>query len=308
MHGSDELIAAVPQLPTDGIRASVAHACLAAFLLLVTAFPAHCVEPDSDLARQLQAERRQRMERIIARSSAQIESGNVEGRELAAAFRARSLARSALLQHAEALTDITRAVELDPFNPQYYEERARAYLKLREFQPAGEDLEMALGLDNRRWSAQRDKGRVLAYQGAFADAAAQFSRALRLSDQETAPYNALWLDLALRRAGRDGTGVVDRILEDLDAKDWPVPVLAAYRGRISAEAMLAAAGTADPRKAIAEKCEAYFYAGQLYLINGDPAQAKAAFTAAAGTAAVEHLEYDWALRELELLEAKVPAR
>jgi lipoprotein NlpI len=295
---------AVQRWQTGHARAFLVRGCSAAMLLLVTAFPARAIEPDSDLARQLQAERRQRMEHIIVRSSAQIESGSLEGRELASAFRARSLARSALLQHAEALTDIVRAVELDPFNPQYYEDRARVYLKLREFKPVSEDLDMALGLDNKRWSAQRDKGRLLAYQGAFLDAAAEFSRALRLSDQESAPYNALWLDLALRRGGKDGTGVVDRILEDLDAKDWPALVLAAFRGRASPEEVIEAAGTIDPRKAIAEKCEAYFYAGQLYLLRGDMEQAKTAFTAAVGTAAIEHLEYDWALRELELLEAK----
>jgi lipoprotein NlpI len=275
-----------------------------AFLLAWIAAGAVCaIEPQSDLARHLQAERRQRAELAIARTSQQIESSAVEGRALAAAFRARSVARSSLLQHAEALQDIAHAVELDPFNAGYYEDRARIHLKLREFKAAGADLDMALGLDSKRWSAQRDKGRLAAYQGQFLEAAGEFRRAWRLSDEETSIYNAIWVDIVERRGGGAGTAAVDDLLRELDPQRWPGPVLAMLREKLPPEEAVAAVRTTDPRAALPLRCEAHFYAGQVYLMRGETARAKAAFEAAVATGAVEYLEYDWALRELEMLSA-----
>jgi lipoprotein NlpI len=265
---------------------------------------AQALEPDSDLAQQLQADRRQRLELTIARSSQQIEAADVEGAALAAALRARGVARGYLLQHAEALADLSRAVELEPFNPQNYEDRARTYLKAREFKAANADLDMVLGLDSKRWSAQRDKGRIAAYQNAFQDALFEFRRAWRLSDTEASMYNAIWLDIVSRRAGGDGAAVLDDWLAQIDPGRWPAPVMGMLRGIVSAQQSIAASAAIDPRKALGQRCEANFYAGQLYLIQGDAERANAAFTAAVATGAVEYLEYDWALRELELLQPK----
>jgi lipoprotein NlpI len=272
-------------------------ACLAAGLLN----GAHAIEPGSDLAKQLQADRRLRMEHVIARSSQQIESPQIEGAALATAFRSRGVARGYLLQHAEALEDLNRAVELDPFNAQNYEDRARTYLKLREFKAAGEDLDMALGLDSKRWSAQRDKGRVAAYQSAFLDATFEFRRAWRLSDTDSSMYNAIWLDIVSRRAGLEETLLLDDWLAQIDPKRWPAPVMAMLRGTVSPEQSIAAAAAVDPRTALGQQCEAYFYAGQLHLIRGEAEQARAAFASAVATGAIEYLEYDWAMRELELM-------
>jgi lipoprotein NlpI len=273
---------------------------------LVASATAQALDPDSDLAKQLQAERRQRMELVVARSSQQIESKDVEGTQLASAFRARGVARRSLQQHAEALEDLTRAVELDPFNPQSYEERGRTYLKLRDFTAASADLEMALGLDSKRWSAQRDRGRLAAYQGDFYQAWAQFQRAWRLADDEASVYNAVWLDIAKRRVGEDGTRVLDDLLEQLQPDQWPAPVYRMLRGTLSPDEAVAAATSMDPRKTLLQKCEAYFYAGQLYLMRGETDQAKAAFQASVATGATEYLEYDWAMRELELLGQQSP--
>ena len=285
--------------PDPGSGRALLRAALIAWLAL--AAHGHAFEPDSELARQLQAERRQRMESIIARNSEQIEAGAMEGRELAAAFRARGVARRALTQYGEALADLSQAVALDPFSAQNYEERARTYLRLRELAAAEADLDMALGLEPKRWSAERDKGRLAAYQGDFYRAWAQFQRAWRLADEQASVYNALWLDIAMRRAGGAGTPLLDEWLEQFQPDQWPAPVYRMLRGTLSPEDAIAAAAAADPRKSLQQRCEANFYAGQVYLMRGEPEQARAAFEAAVATGITEYMEYDWALRELELM-------
>src|SRR5262249_50638189 len=133
---------------------------LLALLFSVQVQAAQALDPGSDLIATLQTQRRQSAEHAIAQATRRIEGGELDDRQLAAAFRARAAARNRLLQHAEALADLSRAVELDPFNPLYYEERATTYLKLREFKQADLDLEMALGLDSTRLGARREKGRL----------------------------------------------------------------------------------------------------------------------------------------------------
>ena len=130
----------------------------------------------------------------------------------------------------------------------------------------------------------------------------EFRRAFWLTDEETGRYNVLWLDIASRRAGGGGTAILDELLAQADDPGrWPVPLLRMFRSRLTAQQAVASASATDPRKSLLQKCEAWFYAGQLYLIGGERDQAKAAFEAAVATGAVEYLEYDWALRELELL-------
>jgi lipoprotein NlpI len=262
---------------------------------------AHALDPGSDLSSQLQAERRQRLEVIVAGTSEQIDSEQVEGAALAEALRKRGAARVNLRQYAEALADLSRAIEIEPFNALGHEYRGRAYLKLRRFQEAGADLDMALGLDPKRWSAERDKGRIAAYQADFLQAAVQFRRAWRWADDDASAYNAVWVDIASRRAGEDGTHVLDELLAEMDAQKWPAPVLGMLRGTVSPEEVIALASSPDPRQALPQECEAYFYAGELYLLRGETLPARAAFTAAVQTGVIDYLEYDWALRELELL-------
>ena len=270
-------------------------------LFLANAFG---VEPDSDLAAQLQLERRQTAERRIVQASRIIEADTVEDKQLAEAFRARGVARSHLLQYAEALTDFTRAVELDPLNPQYYEERAITHLKLREFDAASVDLDMALGLDRDRAIGHREKGRVAFYRQDFGQAAREFAMALRASDDAAVVYGAVWLHMAIGRGGLGGEAPLAAIDSQLDPRQWPAPVIKMYLGQLKPNEVVAAASNPNPRTALMQQCEALFYAGQEYLIRNQPSDARASFEAAVRTGVTEFLEYDWSVRELELMAAK----
>jgi lipoprotein NlpI len=274
-------------------------ALLIAFV--VGASSAWALGPDSDLARQMRAQQRQAAERAIAQATLQIESAAIDDKQVAAAFRARGLARSRLGQYAEAAMDLSRAVELDPFNPLYYEDRAIAHLKLREFRQADLDLEMALGLDRHRPAAQREKGRLAFYRGDYEAAAQAFTRLAREAEGQVFVYSVLWLELAIRRGSLKRPSQLALAEQVAGAGGWPAPLVQMYRGAVQPEQAIAAATAVDPRVSLGQQCEAYFYAGQVYLIGQQPQQAKAAFEAAVATGVTDFLEYDWAVRELELM-------
>ena len=238
----------------------------------------------------------------MAQATLRIESGDLDDKQLAAAFRARAVARNRLLQHAEALMDLSRAVDLDPFNPLYYEERATTYLKLREFKQADVDLEMALGLDSTRLGARREKGRLAFYLGDYQEAAHDLIRVARDAEGPAFVYSVIWLDLAIRRGKLERESRLGLAEQELHDGQWPAPLVQMYQGRLDPAGAIAAAAAPDPRTALAQQCEAYFYAGQEYLIRHEPQQARAAFEAVIATGLTDFLEYDWAVRELELLK------
>jgi lipoprotein NlpI len=262
---------------------------------------ARALEPTSDFAAQLQAQRRQAAERAIAQATVRIESDGLDDKALAAAFRARAAARNRLLQHAEAVMDLSRAVELDPFNALYYEERAITHIKLRELKQADLDLEMALGLDSTRLPARREKGRLAFYRSDYLEAAQAMTRLARDAEGQTFVYSVLWLELAIRRGHLERPSRLALAQQELGGEHWPAPVLQMYQGKLSPAEVIAAAAAPDVRVALEQQCEAYFYAGQEYLLRQQPLQARAAFEAAIATGMTDFLEYDWAARELELL-------
>jgi len=270
--------------------------------MLSAALPVMGEEPLSDLARQVRDERQQTFERVIQQTSARIEKGDVEGKDLAELFRNRGVARNYMLQYPEALQDFSRAVEIDQVNPQYYEDRAITHIKLREYEAAARDLDMALGLDSKRASAYREKGRLAFYRKDYYAASQEFSRALQRAEGDQVVYAVMWLEMALRRGNIGGQGPIGVVAAQMPPDQWPTPVVQMLAGQMEPEAAIDAATVMNPRQTLMRQCEAYFYAGQQYLILGDKDKAKAAFQAAVATNVTEFLEYDWSVRELEELQ------
>jgi lipoprotein NlpI len=91
------------------------------------------------------------------------------------------------------------------------------------------------------------------------------------------------------------------VLAQVDGQHWPAPVLQMFTGAISPADAIAGAKTPNPRETLMQQCEAFFYAGQKYLVDGQPEQARVAFQSAVATGVSEFMEYDWSVRELEMM-------
>jgi tetratricopeptide (TPR) repeat protein len=130
-----------------------------------------------------------------------------------------------LSQNERALADFGKAIELEQLNPQYYEDRAITYLKLREFARAQTDLAMALGLDSKRPTAHREEGRLASYQGEHARAVRSFAQAMDNDDGIGVVYAAIWLHVAARRGGLSASPALLSFAEGQSFAEWPSPVI-----------------------------------------------------------------------------------
>lgn len=276
-------------------------AALLVLLMWGGAALAQVLDPQSDVVKQMLAERRQRVQDGILQLSARIEAGDAEGTRLAQLFRDRAVARSYLTQYAEALADLDRAIELNQVDAQLYEDRAITQLKLRNYKAANADLDMALGLDSRRSSAFREKGRLAFYQGDFERAAQEFDRALRSASGAAIVYGVVWVEMALRRGKSEMQSPIAGVLAQIQPTQWPAPVLQMFSGTMSPEDAVANSRAESPRDSLMQQCEAWFYAGQKYLVDGQKDKARKAFESAVATGVTEFMEYDWSVRELEMM-------
>ena len=256
----------------------------------------------SDVAALEVAKREARGQHVarVAALSRDIESNNADGSTLANLLRERGVALSHLLRYDDAVADFTRAIELDGFNPQFYQDRAIVLLRQRNYTGANTDLDMVLGLDRGNFSGLREKGRAAFYQSEFDVAADYFLKAARTVDREAQVYAVLWVTLATHRAGRPSPLSV-KVSGDPEKAPRPVPVADLLAGGSTPEQVMARAKSDTAITHLELQCEAHFYVGQYHLIKGDKAAAKAHFEAAVATEVTDYMEYDWARRELEAL-------
>jgi lipoprotein NlpI len=149
--------------------------------------------------------------------------------------------------------------------------------------------------------ALRYRGNANFFLGRFSKAAEDYVRSLKRNPKDL--YAALWLFLAREFAGQDGQPELIRIAKQIDLFYWPGPVANLYLGQASTDEILEAAkdpfldGTGQKE----QSCEAYFYAGQFALLNGDKASAIHLFRSAVATGVTTFIEYDAARLSLERL-------
>jgi lipoprotein NlpI len=213
------------------------------------------------------------------------------------AYAFRGLAYRAKDDLDRAIADFSQVIRLNSADAQAYNLRGGAYRDKGDGEHALADFDLAVSINPRNTDILINRGFAELLFGRYADGAADFAHALEL--QPAYAYNALWLDLARRRAGQPEADELARNAATFDATAWPAPLLKLYGGQSSAQDVRAAAAASGDAKAQSDHaCEAAFYIGELALARGEAAAAKPELQAAVSACPHTFLEYSGAVREL----------
>jgi len=190
------------------------------------------------------------------------------------------------------------ALDSDAKYAEAFHNRGISYTIKGDFDHAVDDFEEAINLDSKlaRAIGYRSRGHAYFELGNFAGAAEDMLRVNEVADDA---YAMLWRFLARRRLGEDGTGELITYAERLKTKatkEWPYPVIEFYlRSRTVGELR-------DTARTPEQKCEAEFYIGEQYVLDGNSDYAKASFQAAAETCPKTFIEYAGAIAEIKRLK------
>lgn len=149
--------------------------------------------------------------------------------------------------------------------------------------------------------ALRYRGNVNFFLGQFESAARDYNSSLKRDPNDI--YAAIWLYMTREFSGQDGQPELTRATQQADLFFWPGPVVSLFLGKATIEDTLLAAKDPflDDKTQREQACEAFFYAGQYALLQGDKAEAIRLFRAAVETRVINFIEYDAARLVLERL-------
>jgi tetratricopeptide (TPR) repeat protein len=195
------------------------------------------------------------------------------------AFNNRGEARMEKGDHEGAIADFTRAVELDPRDGNAFANRGDARKETGDLSGALADYDRAVALDSKGGTALMRRGRLRFDTAKYTEAASDLQSSVwLLSEGGTRDYARLYLWLARAFGGRrdSATSELKTWLASLPPArqgTWVPSVARCFVGETKPEALVALADAAPPADREGQRCEAYFYAGMVLLLDGktDPA-------------------------------------
>lgn len=228
-----------------------------------------------------------------------IESGKLTDKQLAQAYSLRAVAWDSLGEVEAALKDIRAAVERMPGNAEYQFTHGTILLGAGR---AGEALQVferasQLGGDKVDAFHQRLMGVALHYLGRERESAETLTQSLNASDGEAVLYTAFWQHIAAKRS-LVVPSALESQLDKVMVRTWPYSIAEMLLGHVSPDKLLERAKSDDKGLQRDQLCEAYFYIGQKYLLEGQKEQARIAFEKSAAQEVFPYNEYGYALLEL----------
>lgn len=242
-----------------------------------------------------------------------IDTGALAGRSLATLYARRGRALVEIARHGAARSDFDQALALNPLSADAHHGRGLAHHAAGNYATAIDDFDAALRLSPHFVEAMRSRATARLFQGdltgAIRDydaelmrvplddvgrilrglahyAAGNHTRAVEdLAAAEAAgyPYRVLplWLYLARTRSGGDGRARLAEARAELDAAEWPSPLIDRYLDEVGGDAVIAAVASMPAAFREARMTEAKLFLGELALLRGDLAAARRHLAAAA---------------------------
>jgi lipoprotein NlpI len=198
-----------------------------------------------------------------------------------------------------AMIDVNKALEINPNEINALIQRGWIYLGRQENQKAFSDFEKASELDPKNASGFWGKGQVYFNNGEFIKAVDNYSIALDINNNDK--YLHIMKYLAIKRAGITEMGELKKYSDNLKSEDWITPVIRMFTGEITPETCLYTARDSDKSKDREQKCEAYYFIGQYFLLNSKKSEAKKYFKKCVETGVIWFIEHSSAIVELNRL-------
>jgi Tfp pilus assembly protein PilF len=199
-------------------------------------------------------------------------------REFVPAYTNRAFTRLQAGQFSQALADLTQSLEINPQQPAAYSLRGTANLQTGKAAAAIEDYQTALSMDENSPALRADVGFAQFFAGRHEDALASFQSALEVDPQAEFlnPWRAAALLTLDRRedAEREFAAIVAKPNAE---RTWYDVLTLLLLGKVNDNDVLSAISGADPRQEDGQKCEAFYFIGQRWLLEGKEEDARTYF-------------------------------
>ena len=238
----------------------------------------------------------------IASFTKVINSGRYQGDELAKIYWERGVQYGDLHHYDEAIADYTKALSIRPEYTAAFLNRAVAYARLEKYDLAFADLEQVLKREPGNAAAINTRGKLNFLLGNYEAAVEDFKRHLKLRPDDI--YRMLWLYMSEKHADRASRTSLANYVEGVSLDLWPGAFVRLYIGEVPVENFVDSLNKSIGSWDKGSRCEAYFYLGQYYLLNGNKAQALKLFRDAVNTGAISYVEYEFSLAYTLRLKAK----
>lgn len=199
-----------------------------------------------------------------------------------------------------ASADFNQAIQVNAKDPRPYQGRTGIGLARGDFERALSDIKQAIELAPDDAYFHRTAGIVYFQGDRLSEARDEFVRASELDRKDV--YAQLWLDLVRQKRGEPRK--LDEASRQLDMSKWPAPIVSLLLGATTLEAVVKAAGDADPVRARGQLCEAHFYGGELALAKGATDEAVRLLHLAADACPKSYIEWPPAQTGLTRLDTK----
>jgi carboxyl-terminal processing protease len=186
-----------------------------------------------------------------------------------------------------ALGNVERAVQMNPEQPDYAEEVGLLLLSKGNIPAAVAEADRAAAIESDGIMISS----MFAYylDRRYGDALAMADRGL--ASEGNWPY--WWIWKALIQHGQGDPKAARNTLTEAQRQfsDWPRPVIDFLAGGLDAEGLRRAAQGGDARQQKQRRCELEFYIGVQAALDGNTAEARAAFRHVEGTRVYDYIEY-----------------
>jgi tetratricopeptide (TPR) repeat protein len=236
-------------------------------------------------------------------------------------------------KYDSAIRDLSQAIKIDPVNTYAYFGRSACYLRLKQYNKAIADCKKILTINPNYFVAYHELGNIYLlsgdikqglrcfeiaaknvptnalfqcgcgyanlFAGNYRKSADGFKKAYDLNPYHQ--YFGVLYGLAEQRAGGNSQAFLEKCMKINNFRSWPRPLYELFAGKITPAQCLGKVETADKHSAKEQKCEAYFYIGEYYLIKKDKAKASEYFKKCISTGVDWYHEYHLSKTELKRL-------